>query len=128
MFKAVPRILCAASLALWLGACAKEEAHDHDHDHEHADHSHESEVAATAADQLAGSIEDAAAKTATDDAYPLDVCVVSGEELGSMGDPVNFVHEGVAMKLCCDHCLPKLKKDPAKYAAKVTAALAGPDK
>ena len=26
--------------------------------------------------------------------YPLDACIVSDNELGSMGDPVPFAHEG----------------------------------
>jgi hypothetical protein len=28
------------------------------------------------------------------DPYPLNVCAVSGEELGSMGEPVAFDHQG----------------------------------
>ena len=56
--------------------------------------------------------------------YPLDVCVVSGEKLGSMGEPVIVTHEGVTVKFCCDHCLPEFEKDPAKFVAKVTSASA----
>lgn len=51
--------------------------------------------------------------------YPLDVCLVSGEKLGSMGDPTSLVHEGQEIKFCCDHCEPKFKKDPAKYLSKL---------
>ncbi|YCM44600.1 hypothetical protein V2O64_01015 [Verrucomicrobiaceae bacterium 227] len=51
--------------------------------------------------------------------YPLDTCVVSGEELGSMGDPFVINHEGTEVRFCCDSCLPKFKKDPAKYLAKL---------
>ena len=51
--------------------------------------------------------------------YPLSVCLASGEELGSMGDPITIVHEGQEIKFCCDSCLPKFKKDPAKYLAKL---------
>ncbi len=49
--------------------------------------------------------------------YTLTTCIVSGEELGSMGDPITLVHDGQEIKLCCDSCLPKFKKDPAKYVA-----------
>ena len=32
--------------------------------------------------------------TAAAKPYPLDVCIVSGEQLGSMGEAVVYVHEG----------------------------------
>ncbi len=51
--------------------------------------------------------------------YPLDVCIVSGEKLGSMGEPVAIVHEGQEIKFCCDSCPPKFEKDPAKYLGKL---------
>ncbi len=47
--------------------------------------------------------------------YPLDHCVVSGEKLGSMGEPHVFVYEGQQIKQCCDNCEPKFRKDPEKY-------------
>lgn len=47
--------------------------------------------------------------------YPLDVCVVSGKKLGSMGEPYSIKHEGTTVKFCCKHCLPKFQKNPAKY-------------
>ena len=47
------------------------------------------------------------------------VCPVSGEELGSMGEPVVMTHDGKEIKLCCDSCIEKFEADPAKYAAKV---------
>lgn len=51
--------------------------------------------------------------------YPLEVCLVSGEELGSMGEPVSIVHEGQEIKFCCDKCVPKFEADPAKYLSKL---------
>lgn len=51
--------------------------------------------------------------------YPLDTCLVSGEKIGSMGDPIIIHHEGREIKFCCDSCVPKFKKDPAKYLAKL---------
>jgi YHS domain-containing protein len=53
------------------------------------------------------------------DDYPLDVCVVSGEKLGSMGEPFVITHEGTEVRFCCDSCVPKFEKDPAKYLAKL---------
>ncbi|MAI30862.1 MAG: hypothetical protein CMM07_04210 [Rhodopirellula sp.] len=51
--------------------------------------------------------------------YPLETCVVSGGKLGSMGEPFVVTHEGTEVRFCCDSCLPKFKKDPAKYLAKL---------
>jgi hypothetical protein len=47
------------------------------------------------------------------------VCPVLGHPLGSMGTPFRAVVEGRTVFLCCEHCLPELKKSPAKYLAKL---------
>ena len=52
--------------------------------------------------------------------YPLDKCPVSDEKLGSMGDPVVFVHNGQEIKLCCKNCRKDFDAEPAKYLAKLT--------
>ena len=62
----------------------------------------------------------AASTTDSKATYPLDTCVVSGEKLGEMGKPVDYIHkeEGKPdrlVRLCCKMCIPKFKKDPAKY-------------
>ncbi len=49
------------------------------------------------------------------DGYPLDVCVVSGEKLGTMGDPYLIKHDGKTVKLCCSSCLKEFNTEPAKY-------------
>jgi len=59
--------------------------------------------------------------------YPLATCVVSGEELGSMGEPFDYVHKAPGqpdrlVRFCCESCVKKFKKDPAKYLAKIDAA------
>ena len=51
--------------------------------------------------------------------YPLTVCVVSGEELGSMGAPYVHKHEGTTVKFCCKPCLEKFDEDPEGYLAKL---------
>ena len=51
--------------------------------------------------------------------YPLDVCIVGGEKLGSMGKPFVFVHQGQEIKLCCDGCKADFDKEPAKFLAKL---------
>lgn len=60
-------------------------------------------------------------------AYPLKVCVVSGEELGSMGKPVDYVHQEAGkpdrlVRFCCGGCIKSFKKDPAKYLAQIEQA------
>jgi hypothetical protein len=51
--------------------------------------------------------------------YPLKTCLVSGEELGSMGKPVVIVHEGQEIKFCCKGCDTKFLKDPKPFLAKL---------
>jgi hypothetical protein len=47
--------------------------------------------------------------------YPLNTCLVGGEELGKMGKPEVMVYEGQEIKFCCGACIGTFKKDPAKY-------------
>lgn len=54
--------------------------------------------------------------------YPLDTCVVSGQKLGSMGEPVRVNHKGQEFKLCCKGCDKKFYAEPDKYLEKVAAA------
>ena len=51
--------------------------------------------------------------------YPLDVCIVTDNDLGSMGDEKVIVHEGQTIKFCCAPCEKKFLKNPAKYLAKL---------
>jgi hypothetical protein len=53
--------------------------------------------------------------------YPLSTCVVSGETLGSMGQPIIIHHEGAEVRLCCQGCLKKFNADPAKYLEKLSS-------
>jgi len=89
--KTILSILALASFAL--ASCSNEESGDGD-----------------AKDKNAGG---------SADEYPLTTCVVSGEELGSMGDAVVHEHEGTTVKFCCKSCIPEFEKDPAKYIAKL---------
>jgi YHS domain-containing protein len=54
--------------------------------------------------------------------YPLTTCVVSGDKLGEMGDPVAYTYDGTEVQFCCPHCIDDFKKDPEKYLAQVRAA------
>lgn len=57
-------------------------------------------------------------------AYPLETCVVTGEKLGGMGDPVDYVYQNRLVRFCCSGCIAPFKKDPAKYLGLIDAALA----
>ncbi|MGO8749260.1 MAG: hypothetical protein ACLQNE_25145 [Thermoguttaceae bacterium] len=47
------------------------------------------------------------------------ICPVSGQPLGSMGEPVKVVVKERTIFLCCDGCTKKLLADPDKYLAKL---------
>ena len=72
--------------------------------------------AAKASDAAAATVE-AKAKP-----YPLKTCVVSGEELGKMGEPFRFVYKGQEIKLCCKGCEKDFIKEPEKFLQKIAAA------
>lgn len=64
----------------------------------------------------------AADTTSIPPTYPIKKCVVSDEDLGSMGKPVKVTHEGTDVYLCCKSCAKDFKKEPAKYVAMVKEA------
>ncbi len=51
--------------------------------------------------------------------YPLKTCVVTDNELGSMGKVVTKVYDGQEVKFCCKPCVKKFDANPAKYLAKL---------
>ena len=54
--------------------------------------------------------------------YPLTTCVISGEKLGSMGEPFEYTHEGKRVLMCCKSCLKKFLKSPDEYLKKISDA------
>lgn len=54
--------------------------------------------------------------------YPLETCVVSGEKLGGMGEPVVHNYKNRIVKFCCGNCIATFEKDPDKYLAMIDAA------
>jgi YHS domain-containing protein len=92
--KTTTSILAIASIALFTASCGEKT---------------ETTVEAPAVEALA-------------DNYPMKTCPISGEELGSMGEPVIVEHEGTTVKLCCKKCITKFNEDPAKYTAMVKEA------
>jgi hypothetical protein len=60
-------------------------------------------------------------------AYPLSTCVVSGDELGHMGKPVEYVYKQTGkpdrvVMLCCKDCIADFEKNPAAYLKKLDDA------
>jgi hypothetical protein len=61
---------------------------------------------------------------AQSDTYPSKDCAVSGEPLGSMGEPIMHVDRAsnTLIKLCCKGCLKSAKKDAATLVEKIKKA------
>jgi len=51
--------------------------------------------------------------------YPLNYCLVTDNELGSMGKVITKIYDGQEIKFCCKPCVAKFEKNPAKYLAKL---------
>ena len=62
-----------------------------------------------------------------DEKYPLDVCLVSGKKLGSMGKPYVFSVEGRQIRLCCPGCEGQVRESLATYFKKLDKASGRPD-
>jgi Cu(I)/Ag(I) efflux system membrane fusion protein len=63
----------------------------------------------------------AATRTASLTVAEQKICPVTRAQLGSMGDPVPVDVDGRKVWTCCDGCPPRLKADPKKYLARLTA-------
>lgn len=57
--------------------------------------------------------------------YPIDWCIVSGEKLGSMGDPVVHTYNGKTVQFCCKRCVDIFEKAPDAFIAKLDSAATG---
>jgi YHS domain-containing protein len=68
--------------------------------------------------------EAAAAQQRAD--YPLKTCPVSGQPLGSMGEPAEMIVAGRLVKLCCPPCAAEVRQDPARIVSQIDAARRSP--
>ena len=80
---------------------------------------------AFAAENKSVSPADTALKARTN--YPLKTCLVSGEDLGAMGEATAYIHRGAGQPdrvvfFCCEGCSDDFKKEPAKFLGKLDAA------
>jgi YHS domain-containing protein len=68
---------------------------------------------------LIGTLIWAAEKTVAPKTYPLKTCIVTDNDLDSMGEQASFVYQGQTIKVCCKPCIAKFEKNPAKYLKKL---------
>lgn len=55
--------------------------------------------------------------------YPMNTCIVSGEKMGKMGEPISYIYQNRLVRFCCKGCLPKFAKSPSKYLSKLDKAV-----
>jgi hypothetical protein len=65
--------------------------------------------------------------------YPMKKCLVSDEDLGSMGEAEPYIYHQAGKPdrvvfVCCEGCIDDFKADPAKYLKKVDDAAAAAKK
>jgi YHS domain-containing protein len=51
--------------------------------------------------------------------YPLGTCIVSDEELESMGGSITKVYKGQEVKFCCNGCVKDFDASPEEFLAKL---------
>jgi hypothetical protein len=85
--------------------------------------SEQEEVLLASADQMDNKAASTKNTSVTKLAYPIDYCIVSGEKLGEMGDPVTKMYEGREVKFCCNMCPEKFEKDQATFMKKLDDAI-----
>ena len=51
--------------------------------------------------------------------YPLSQCIVTDNDLNSMGGPITKVYNGQEIKFCCKPCIKKFEANQGKYLAKL---------
>jgi YHS domain-containing protein len=47
--------------------------------------------------------------------YTSDMCMVTDNKLGSMGDPITKVYDGREVKFCCRPCIREFEDDPEQF-------------
>ena len=92
-----------------------------------------SEASASSGQLIRVSDKDAAWAAKERKSYPLNVCVVSDEKLGSMGKSPEYIYrvDGQPDRLvmfCCSGCEEDFMKAPADHLAKIDAAAKNPSK
>ncbi|MFT7541172.1 MAG: hypothetical protein ACI9K5_002139 [Gammaproteobacteria bacterium] len=53
--------------------------------------------------------------------YPATTCLISGEELGGMGEPIDLLYGNTLVRLCCKGCVKGFWKNPQEHMAALHA-------
>lgn len=56
------------------------------------------------------------------DSYPLKTCIVSGEKLGGMGEPVDKLYGTKLVRFCCSSCIRSFEKESDKFMKQLAEA------
>lgn len=51
--------------------------------------------------------------------YPLDICIVTDNDLDSMGGEIVKVYDGQEIKFCCKPCVKKFEANQPKFLKKL---------
>jgi len=92
------------------------------------DHAKSAAPAATAAGRLDEPTDkDAAWLAQARKDYPLKTCVISKEELGTMGEATDLIYRvdgqpDRLVRFCCESCIKDFKKDPATALKRIDDA------
>ena len=57
------------------------------------------------------------------DPYTLDTCIVTGDKLGSMGEPIVKKYDGREVRFCCEMCVSKFEAAKDSYFKKIDRKL-----
>jgi hypothetical protein len=73
--------------------------------------------------------DEAKKEEAKKDAYPLKTCIVTGDELGEMGEPIKYLYKDAQgnsreIRFCCKNCIKKFERNPARYLKVMDDAVA----
>ena len=76
-------------------------------------------LAACAAPEAAKPVPATAIVAAKVKPYPLKICIVTDNDLDSMGGEIVKVYDGQQIKFCCKPCVKKFEANKPKYLAKL---------
>jgi hypothetical protein len=54
--------------------------------------------------------------------YPLRICLVDGKALDHHGEPVDYDHQGMLIRLCSEDCVRDFRTDPAHFSKSLLEA------
>lgn len=89
-----------------------------EHDHSGHDHGSGDQAGKTDMEKMTEALADFSEEDRTS-AMKQHFCPVSGEMLGTMGEPERVEVKSQQVWICCDGCKDKLLADPDKYLAKL---------